>query len=91
MIGKFEELTLLSLIRSGSNSYPYSIYKKLEIIPDPPHFSALDTTLNRLVAKGLVSRDRDSDADRYRYTITSQGYDALSEAIEATRLLYHAE
>ncbi|MES5098953.1 PadR family transcriptional regulator [Agrobacterium sp. BA1120] len=90
MIGKFEELTLLALLRSGPNSNAAKVYNVLEGgVSSPPPFAALYTALDRMVKKGMISEVSDTSDKRARrlFTITGEGRHALDEALTATRAL----
>lgn len=91
MIGKFEELTLLTLVRTGPDAHAAKVYKEMESkLGKVPKFAALYTALDRLAKKGLVKECR-SDAGEGRpkrlFTITGEGRRALDEAVNATRAL----
>lgn len=90
MIGKFEELTLLALIRSGPSANAASVYQVMEAgVQRPPAFAALYTALDRLTKKGLVSERKDPNDPRGRrlFTITGAGRASLSESVNAARNL----
>ncbi|UVK38903.1 PadR family transcriptional regulator [Mesorhizobium sp. AR10] len=87
MIGKFEELTLLALVRAGPASHAAKVYNALEEgLPKTPQFAALYTALDRLAKKGMVSETKDKDDPRGKrlFTITGAGRVALSEAVRAS-------
>jgi|GEM_PF-2557815 len=91
MIGKFEELTLLALLRTGPDAHAAKVYKEMETkLGKVPKFAALYTALDRLAKKGLV-KECQSGADEGRpkrlFTISGEGRRALDEAINATRAL----
>lgn len=90
MIGKFEELTLLALVRAGPASHAAKVYNALEKgLSKTPQFAALYTALDRLAKKGMVSETKDKDDPRGKrlFTITGAGSLALSEAVRATSML----
>jgi DNA-binding PadR family transcriptional regulator len=91
MIGKFEELTLLALLRAGPDAHAAKVYGAMqEKLDKVPNFAALYTALDRMAKKKLV-KERQSSADAGRpkrlFTITGEGRRALDEAVNATRLL----
>lgn len=88
MIGKFEELTLLALVRAGPESHAARVYNIFEASLDKtPQFAALYTALDRLAKKGLVSESKSESDPRNKrlFTITGEGRAALDEAINASR------
>jgi DNA-binding PadR family transcriptional regulator len=94
MIGKFEELTLLALIRAGSDSHAAKVFNALEeTLPKAPQFAALYTALDRLAKKGMVSETKDDNDPRGKrlFTITGAGRLALAEAVQASAAVggYH--
>ena len=92
MIGKFEELTLLALIKAGPESHAAKVFEVLEgSLPNTTAFAALYTALDRMVKKGLVSESKDENDKRAKrlFTITGEGRRALDEAVNATRAINH--
>ncbi len=88
MIGKFEELALLALVRAGPDAYAAKVYKEIEKMPKPPHFAALYTTLDRMAKKGLVKEAAKTDEKSRRlFTISGAGREALNESLGATKAL----
>ncbi|OLP44615.1 PadR family transcriptional regulator [Rhizobium oryziradicis] len=88
MIGKFEELTLLSLLRAGPDSPAAKIYDVLETgLQSPPAFAALYTALDRMTKKGMISETQDTSGKRPKrlFTMTAEGRRALDESMNATR------
>ncbi|KQV27851.1 hypothetical protein ASC97_05665 [Rhizobium sp. Root1203] len=88
MIGKFEELALLALVRAGPNAHAAKVYEVLEKTQSKlPAFAALYTALDRMVAKKLVSETKDPSDKRAKrlFTITGEGNAALREALNATQ------
>ena len=88
MIGKFEELTLLALIRAGPESNAAKVYNVFEEnLAEAPQFAALYTALDRMAKKGLVSESRSSSDPRNKrlFSITGEGRTALLEAVDASR------
>lgn len=91
MIGKFEELTLLALVKAGPDSHAAKVYGEMEAALDKvPPFAALYTALDRMTKKKLV-RERRSRGDEGRpkrlFTITGQGRHALDDALNSSRAL----
>lgn len=90
MIGKFEELTLLALLKAGPDAHAAKVYNVLESsLEKKPQFAALYTALDRLAKKGMVSETKDENDARAKrlFTITVDGRKALLEAVNATRSL----
>jgi DNA-binding PadR family transcriptional regulator len=90
MIGKFEELALLALIRAGPNAHAAKVYEVLERTQQkPPVFAALYTALDRMAKKRLISETRDPSDKRAKrlFTITGEGRVALREALAATQAI----
>lgn len=90
MIGKFEELVLLALLKSGPKSHAAKIYEVLEAaLPDTTAFAACYTALDRMTKKGMISETKDEDDRRSKrlFTITGEGRRALDEAVNATRAI----
>jgi DNA-binding PadR family transcriptional regulator len=91
MIGKFEELTLLALMKAGPDAHAAKVYTAMqEKLDKVPNFAALYTTLDRMAKKKLV-KERQSPAGAGRpkrlFTITGEGRRSLDEAVNASRLL----
>jgi DNA-binding PadR family transcriptional regulator len=91
MIGKFEELTLLALMKAGPDSHAAKVYAAMEEkLSKVPNFAALYTALDRMAKKRLV-KERQSSGKEGRakrlFTITGEGRLALDEAVNASRLL----
>jgi DNA-binding PadR family transcriptional regulator len=91
MIGKFEELTLLALMKAGPDAHAAKVYAAMEEkLNTVPKFAALYTTLDRMAKKKLV-KERQSSARGGRpkrlFTITGEGRRALDDAVNASRLL----
>jgi len=85
VIGKFEELALLALVRAGPNAYAAQVFKEMKALENV-RFSALYTTLDRMAKKKLVSEAaQPDDAGRRLFTITGAGRLALKEALSATK------
>lgn len=90
MIGKFEEIALLALVKSGPRSHAAKVFRVIEDTQEKlPAFAALYTALDRMAAKGLVSETKDSNDKRAKrlFTISAEGQRALSEALSASRAI----
>lgn len=90
MIGKFEELTLLALMRAGPHSHAAKVFGVLESsLEKPVQFAALYTALDRMTKKGMVSETKDADDKRAKrlFTITGEGRRAVDESVNATKAL----
>jgi len=89
VIGKFEELALLALVRAGPDAYAAQVYKELEKnMQKAPQFSALYTTLDRMAKKGMVKESSSTDdKNRRLFTISGAGRQALNESLGATQAL----
>jgi DNA-binding PadR family transcriptional regulator len=94
MIGKFEELTLLALMKAGPDSHAAKVYAAMEekfqkmSNSKVPNFAALYTALDRMTKKKLVKERRSSGANgraKRLFTITGEGRRALDEAVNASR------
>ncbi|WP_164517660.1 helix-turn-helix transcriptional regulator [Rhizobium sp. CIAT894] len=88
MIGKFEELVLLALIKAGPASQAAKVYEVFQKTQSKmPKFAAMYTALDRMVTKRLVSEQLDESGSKPRrlFTITGAGRLALDEAVNATR------
>ncbi|WP_083637359.1 PadR family transcriptional regulator [Pararhizobium arenae] len=87
MIGKFEELTLLALVKAGPDAHAAKVFEVLETsLEKAPQFAALYTAIDRMVKKGMVSETKDEKDKRGKrlFTITGAGRKALDEAYNAT-------
>ncbi len=90
MIGKFEEIALLALVKAGPRSHAAKVYKVLEDTQKkPPAFAALYTALDRMATKKLVTEEKDGADKRAKrlFTISAEGRRALSEALAASRAI----
>src|SRR5690349_8961268 len=92
VLGEFEHLVLLAILRLDDGAYGVTIRRELairagrEVAP-----GALYTTLDRLEDKGLVesrlgdrTAERGGRAKRY-YSVTKKGFRAISAAQRALR------
>lgn len=91
MIGKFEELVLLALLRAGADAHAAKVYGVMEErLETAPQFAALYTALDRMAKKGLI-KERQSAAKEGRkkrlFTITGDGRRALDQAVNASQAL----
>jgi len=92
MLGKFEEIVLLSLLKSGPPSTATDIYEVISnMIDSETKFAASFSTLNRLEKKGLVETKKDYqigvDGKRRNvrfFSITGVGHTALRESLDKT-------
>jgi DNA-binding PadR family transcriptional regulator len=91
MIGKFEELTLLALMKAGPDAHAAKVYGVMEErLGKIPNFAALYTALDRMTKKKLIRERRSGAGDgkpKRLFTITAEGRRALDEAVNATRVL----
>jgi len=88
MIGKFEEIALLALMKAGPRAHAAKVYQVIENTQTkPPAFAALYTALDRMAAKGLVTEAKDATDKRAKrlFTISAKGHQALCDAVNATR------
>ena len=93
MIGKFEELVLLSVMKTGPKSVPSEIFATYECNiggKAGSSFGAFYTTLERLARKGLLKMQNLEDRNgnmRKHYTITNSGHQEALEAVSASHAL----
>ncbi len=91
MLGKFEELILISAIRAGEGATAADIHDILcDKVGKEKSFAAVWTTLNRMVAKNYLkaeSRPGDSGKKRKHFSVTGEGEQALTENLTATKAL----
>ncbi len=93
MLGKLEEMVLLSLLRAGPKSPASKVYEILtERAQTEKSFGSVYTTLDRLVKKQFITEKQVENADkkgrtRRYFTISAQGTQALSESMQATNAL----
>jgi PadR family transcriptional regulator, regulatory protein PadR len=56
VLGEFEQVVLLAILRAGENAYGVTIWAEIEACTDrEPSPGALYTTLDRLEEKGMVA------------------------------------
>jgi PadR family transcriptional regulator PadR len=87
LLGEFEQVVLLAILRAGDNAYGVTIRAEIEACTDrDPSPGALYTTLDRLEEKGLVAStfgeptpQRGGRAKRY-FTVTASGMKAVARA-----------
>ena len=87
MLGQFEDVVLMAILRLGSNAYGVTILQEIEKRTEKSvTVGALYTTLDRLEAKGYVSSwlgdptpERGGRAKRY-FQIQGLGEKALNES-----------
>ncbi len=87
LLGEFEQVVLLAILRAGENAYGVTIRAEIEACTDrDPSPGALYTTLDRLEDKGLVTStfgeptpQRGGRAKRY-FTVTGSGMKAVARA-----------
>jgi len=87
LLGEFEQVVLLAILRAGDNAYGVTVRAEIEACTDrAPTSGALYTTLDRLEEKGLVTSkfgeptpQRGGRAKRY-FTVTGTGMAAIRRA-----------
>ena len=81
LLGSFEELVLLGVLRTDPEAYGMAVRRELETVGDREvAIGAVYATLDRLEAKGLVDSTRGRDAAARRlFTVTPAGLRALAE------------
>jgi PadR family transcriptional regulator PadR len=97
-LGEFERAVLLAIMRVGSNAYGVSIRKELEtMLKRPVSFGAVYTTLDRLLAKGLVSTyagdptpERGGRAKKF-FKLEASGKKALAHARQASEAMWQLD
>ena len=85
LLGEFEQVVLLAILRAADNAYGVTIRAEIEVCTGrDPSPGALYTTLDRLEEKGLVASgfgeptpQRGGRAKRY-FLVTSIGIDAIT-------------
>jgi PadR family transcriptional regulator PadR len=90
LLGEFEQIVLLAILRMGENAYGVPIRSEIEKrVKRGVSIGALYSTLDRLEAKGLVSSsfsepkpERGGRARRY-FRVQSRGIKALERTPEA--------
>ncbi len=94
-LGEFERAVLLAVMRLGSTAYGVAIRAELEQrLGRPVSLGSVYTTLDRLLAKGLVSTsqgeptpERGGRAKKY-FAIEARGAEALEHARRATEAMW---
>ncbi len=87
LLGEFEQVVLLAILRAGDNAYGVTIRAEIAACTDrEPAPGALYTTLDRLEEKGMVASrmgdptpQRGGRAKRY-FTVTATGMAAVARA-----------
>jgi DNA-binding PadR family transcriptional regulator len=87
LLGDFEQLVLLALLRHRDDGYAVLIRQEIEAATDRPvSRGALYRTLDRLAEKGLVRFDLETPTPerggnaRKRFAVTADGIEALRRA-----------
>jgi PadR family transcriptional regulator PadR len=94
LLGEFEQVVLLAILRAGDNAYGVTIRAEIAACTDrDPSPGALYTTLDRLEDKGMVASrmgdptpQRGGRAKRY-FTVTASGMEAVARAQRSYRRL----
>ncbi len=94
MLGEFEQLVLLAVLRAGDKAYGVPIHAELHRNTGrDPSLASVYKTLERLEAKGLVATrmgdptpERGGRRKQY-FTVTAAGRRALKSALSAIRRL----
>jgi PadR family transcriptional regulator PadR len=87
LLGEFEHIVLLAILRLGENAYGVTIREEITARTDrEPSPGALYTTLDRLEEKGLITSrfgdptpQRGGRAKRY-FTVSARGIKSLARA-----------
>ena len=94
IVGEFEQVVLLAILRLGDNAYGVTIRKEIRDCTDRnPAPGALYNTLDRLEDKGMVtsslggSTPQRGGRPKSLFTVTADGIEALSRAQGAYRRL----
>ncbi len=91
MLGKFEELILISAIRVGVDATASEIHDVLcAKVGKEKSFAAVWTTLNRMVSKDyltVTTKPRENGKQRKHFTVTGEGHRVLNESLVATKSL----
>lgn len=93
MIGKLEELTLLSTLRAGENAMASRIYDELVTCvgkDEIASFGAVYTTLTRMAGKGFLIQTRFKDnngKNRFAFTVSPSGRSALNQSMSSIHRL----
>lgn len=91
LLGAFEQLVLLSVLRLGDNAYGMTVRRDIEERTDrQASLGAVYATLERLESKGYVASlagdaapEREGRARRF-FRVTAQGHAAARQALHAT-------
>lgn len=90
MLGKFEELTLLSVIGAGAPATAVNVFNFMSDGREVSSFGSFFTTLDRLEGKKLVEvqeKEIQTGTGKKRrkvYTVTKAGQKRLRESLEIT-------
>jgi DNA-binding PadR family transcriptional regulator len=95
MLGKFEELVVMALSKTGPDAPTADIYGFMEdVLRQKVAFGALFTTLERLVEKSfatakIVEPEKGAPTKRKRkvYTVTAEGRLALAVSLQKTEAM----
>ena len=95
ILGEFEQLVLLGLLRLGDDAYALPLREQLsDLAGRSVSRGALYRTLDRLTAKGLVDWELEEDVPRRgghprrRFTVTPRGVTALRASRQALLRLW---
>lgn len=88
MIGKLEEMVLLSLLRCGDDAPASSVFEELTTtIGKEKSFGSIYTTLDRMVAKKFVTENvkcAESGKTRRFFSISLEGRNELANSMNST-------
>ena len=90
LLGSFEELVLVGVLRTGDEAYGMAVRRELEEVGGREvAIGAVYATLDRLEAKGLVASARGREAGaRKLFSVTRSGLRALAETRSARDRLW---
>jgi PadR family transcriptional regulator PadR len=90
LLGSFEELVLVGVLRTGEEAYGMAVRRELEQVGGREvAIGAVYSTLDRLEAKGLVASDRGRETGARRtFSLTRDGLRALAETRAARERLW---
>jgi len=91
LLGKLEELILISAIRAGDSATGSEIHDILcDNLGEKKSFAAVWTTLNRMTAKNYLQATFEAGGNgkkRKHFTVTGEGERELNENLVATKSL----
>jgi len=87
VLGEFEQLVLLAVLRLGDGAYGAAITQEIETTGREVSVSAVHTTLDRLERKGLV-RSRMGDPTPLRGGKRKRHFEVLPPGVRALRASY---